>query len=164
MTWKNKTVIGGGQVHPNLSWYFAVAPCSVQESRGEEEERGTLVLLERPTSPCLYLASGIPVCIMGGSSGGTTWLCHHPGGVFWIYWGPYCLKAGQRLRGSMGECRGLWGMPCAGHIGITVPADMLCSCPPLTSAAAKHHADHCRAAAFAKETRDKVMSRGTFGC
>lgn len=66
--------------------------------------------------------------------------------------GPHCLGARQGLWGSVW----LWGTSCAGHVGVTVqavPAAVLCSCPPLTSAAARHHTDRWRIAALAKETR-----------
>lgn len=64
-------------------------------------------------------------------------------------------------------CGSAWGFgACPGHVGVTmqtVPTDVLCSCAPLTCAAARIHTGHWRIAALAKEMRDKVINKGPLG-
>lgn len=80
---------------------------------------------------------------------------------------PGCDTTLVALSGPAGECGTAGGFgACPGLVGFTVqtvPASMLCSCPPLTRAAAGSHTGHWRIAALAKDTGDKVINKETFG-
>lgn len=128
VTWKNKTTWQAEDKKAAYStpWFsltvlFSLAPYPVvlRGTGGEEEERGTLVLLVAPESlplPCFRgscLHRGAQMTGLGLQHGCDTILVSLSGPTG----GPHSLRNGQRLWGSVWERMGLWGMSraCRGY-------------------------------------------------